>query len=765
MSTISERRKGINEEANHIYQPQLFRLNNTADREKLESLLKTGPHIDVLDHLNDQLKELIKIRNPAARLTEEDYEQHIARQLGDTDADSYGVWVYYPWAHRVVHLLDEAEFVEVRTSRNKYKITTAEQQLLMQKKIGIIGLSVGQSIAITSVMERVCGELRLADFDTAELSNLNRIRTGVHNLGVLKVVLAAREIAEIDPFMQVKIFSQGLTDENMEAFFTEGGKLDMLVEVCDGLDMKIASRLKAREKGIPVVMDTNDRGMLDVERFDLEPERPLLHGLAGDLDAAALKNLTNEERILLVLQIAGSEKVSARGKASLVEIGQTITTWPQLASSVAIGGGATTDTVRRIFLGQFRSSGRYYIDMDQLLQDEKAEPGEPYPNPYHEMAAEERNTIIAKTLPAFAGAERVTVPDGQLKEMVKAATAAPTTGNDQPWYWDYKDGVLFLFHDRIRSYSFGDYRYISSYLSFGAAMENLELAAGAAGFSVTEKKFAPEDAPLIAAFYFNAAGKNAPHPQPELVGRIYTRHTNRVITPRQEPDENMLQELKQVTETVPGAQLTWVTDQATINKLGGIIGACDRMRILNPRGHYDFVHREMRWTPEDAEMRKDGIDIRTLGLSAGQLAALSVIKSRDVIDLLRDIKGARLLEMATRQSVATAAAIGLITMPGNNMGDYLEGGRALERMWLAADKMGWAIHPVISPIYLFSRLDSGDGLSAEEIATLHQLRQEFLALYHTSAGLGEMFLFKIFKAEKPDLLSIRRLVETVLTIH
>ena len=54
-----------------------------------------------------------------------------------------------------------------------------------------------------------------------------------------------------------------------------------IMEVCDGLDMKIISRFKAREFGVPVVMDTNDRGMLDIERFDLEPQRPILHGLAG----------------------------------------------------------------------------------------------------------------------------------------------------------------------------------------------------------------------------------------------------------------------------------------------------------------------------------------------------------------------------------------------------------------------------------------------------------------------------------------------------
>ena len=46
-------------------------------------------------------------------------------------------------------------------------------------------------------MERICGEIRLADFDILELTNLNRIRTGVHNLGLSKTYSVAREISEI----------------------------------------------------------------------------------------------------------------------------------------------------------------------------------------------------------------------------------------------------------------------------------------------------------------------------------------------------------------------------------------------------------------------------------------------------------------------------------------------------------------------------------------------------------------------------------------
>ena len=59
-------------------------------------------------------------------------------------------------------------------------IPRAEQRRLAELRVGVVGLSVGHSTALTLALEGVGGELRLADFDTLALSNLNRLRTGLH---------------------------------------------------------------------------------------------------------------------------------------------------------------------------------------------------------------------------------------------------------------------------------------------------------------------------------------------------------------------------------------------------------------------------------------------------------------------------------------------------------------------------------------------------------------------------------------------------------
>ncbi|HEY0898318.1 MAG TPA: ThiF family adenylyltransferase [Sphingobacteriaceae bacterium] len=371
MPTIDELQAN-SDNLKNTYKPILLRKIDPADRQALENLHSQNQISFISDQLDSQLKELIKLRHPGQKLTDHESKDLITRHLQGNSIDDYGVWVYYPWNQSLVHLLDEKEFVEVRTNRNQHKITSQELLALSRKKIGIAGLSVGHSIALTLATERTCGELRLADFDDLELSNLNRIRSTVLNLGLPKVILAAREIAEIDPFIKVTIFPEGLQESNMDKFFMEDGPLDLFVEVCDSLDIKINSRMKARTLKIPVVMDTNDRGMLDIERFDLEPERGLFHGLLESfLNADGSITLTEENRRAILMALVSFESLSDRMKFSMTEIGKSITTWPQLASSVVLGGAITTDISRRILLGEHSVSGRYYVDLDAIFGDER----------------------------------------------------------------------------------------------------------------------------------------------------------------------------------------------------------------------------------------------------------------------------------------------------------------------------------------------------------------------------------------------------------
>lgn len=350
------------------YSPQFYRLTRPEDRERLATLLAERPWIVVHDNIHAQLRELVRVNHPQRTFSKEELDQAVLLHLKNTPEDAYGVWVYYPWSDNLVHLLDEEEFVRVRTDRNRNKITTEEQAILASKKVGVIGLSVGQSVCLTLAMERSFGELRIADLDTLDLSNLNRIRSSTCALGYEKTVNVAREIAEMDPFLKVVVFSEGATKGNLDDFLTKGGKLDVMIEECDSVDIKLLARIHARKHGIPVIMDTSDRGMIDIERFDLEPDRPLLHGLLDGLDLSVLENaVSTQAKLPIMARLVGLETISERMRASLPELGKSILTWPQLASAVVLGGAIVADITRRVLLGDPIQSQRTWVDLDRIF--------------------------------------------------------------------------------------------------------------------------------------------------------------------------------------------------------------------------------------------------------------------------------------------------------------------------------------------------------------------------------------------------------------
>ena len=355
------------------WQPVLFDLGRAQDESDFAALLGSGQVREVLDTIEEQLKELVTSRDPGLRRSAEAVERAVAEQLAGAEPREYGTWVWYPWSGRLVHLLPREEFRLVRTDRNRGRIERPQQRQLFERRVGIIGLSVGSSAALTFAMEGLAGAFKLADFDTLSLSNLNRLRAGVHHLGLNKCVIAARQMAEIDPWLDIEIYPGGLTDDMMDQFFTGGaGAIDLLVEECDTPYVKFAAREHARALRIPVVMDANDRGMLDIERFDLEPQRPLLHGLLGETAARDLADLTYQETVDTILAMVGRDTISAEMAAAIPRIGTTLSSWPQLASGVALGGALTAEAARRILLGLPRPSGRYYADLETLTSADRS---------------------------------------------------------------------------------------------------------------------------------------------------------------------------------------------------------------------------------------------------------------------------------------------------------------------------------------------------------------------------------------------------------
>jgi nitroreductase len=747
--------------ARAVYQthPSFFRTSNPTDRRKFNALLKKQPSIEILDTIEEQLMEYIKCCSPKEKYTERVLRQKARAIFKETPKQDYGVWVHYPWLNKIVHLLDEREFVTVRTNRNQYKITPEERDLLSSKSIGVIGLSVGQSIALTIAMERICGEIRLADFDVVELSNLNRIRTGVHHLGLKKTVIVAREIAEIDPYLKVNCLHEGITENNIDAFFTEGGKLDLCLEECDGLFVKILTRQRAKIHRVPIVMNSSDRGTTDIERYDKSPEMPILHGLIDHLDVNKVKEAkTNEEKVPYLLPMLGVETSTARLKSSMLEIEQTINTWPQLASGVVLGGGITADVSRRVLLGELKKSGRYFVDLDELINDKLAGKNNVSKHPAAEelphtaFSAFEKATaklFKSKTYAQFSKPVKAKkLGKKTVKKLVDAACTAPSGGNVQPWKWVYQNKTLLLFHDRKRSASVLNYNNNAAYIGLGAATQNVMLAAESMGYKANLLSFPlGQKNDLTAAFLFSETKDSKPEAE-ALASFIHKRGTNRLLTKRAPLRAADKAGISSAVESIDNAQLHLVTSNQQLNAVKSILSSVDQLFLMNKKGHHHFMN-EMRWTKAEAKATKEGVDIDTIDITPTERAGLEVSRNWEVTRNLKKWKLGSAYGKLTQKGVDAAAAIGIISMPKENAASFFEGGMALQNAWLAATKANLAFQPMSISTFLFELAASNDKANSDikDIKKgLLALKQDFFSLFNLDNRIP-VFIFRLGKTD------------------
>ena len=679
------------------------------------ALLRSEPDVVVIDRLDAMQQELAALRpTPCQALLDE------PRQ-----------WAWYPWRRTLIFVPGPRQYRRLRLDRNRNKITSAEQDQFGRLTIGIVGLSVGHSIAHTLALEGLCGRLRLADNDTIELSNLNRIPATVFDLGINKAIVVARRIAELDPHLPTDVFTSGLDEECMDDFF-DG--LDLVIEECDSLDMKVRVREEARARGIPVFMETSDRGLFDVERFDAEPERALFHGLLGEVDPSSLRGLSTHAKAPHVMRILQTADLSPRMAASMVEIDRTVSTWPQLGGDVQLGGATVAAAVRRFGRGEALPSGRVRVDLENALDG--------LGGGFDQTSG---GAIAAVDIDLTEQ-----VPVAPLDAIVHAISLAPSGGNSQPWVVDVTAAGIDIRLARERS-SAMDVAHRGSYVAIGAGVFNARVAAARHGMHAAIAEFPlGSESDVVVSIELGAGADPA---LAELYPAMIKRITNRNIGRRRELAPDLVSVMRR-DASAAGARLWLITEPARITALADILAESDRIRFLTPLLH-DQMMGELRWPgPDRAAM---GIDVDALGLDASDLAKLAVSRRPDVMRTLASWGVGAALGDNTRDKVMASSAVAVLTVRGDTPSHYLRGGTSVEQLWIRADQHQLGVHPV-SPVFLYARSESDfTGLSAEFSADLQALQSRFNDVVGLDNSLAPVLVMRLSHDAPPPRVRSQRL--------
>lgn len=358
-------------------QPDIFKLNSMADEVRLEEAFKDERVVRVIDPITSIASSMYEYEHPDAIENESARTEYIDNALRQGTA--YGTYVLFPWNRTVVRYPDRDDHRNLRTFRNRNLITAEEQKRLYGSHVASIGLSVGSRATMAMVDMGIGSHYLLADPDTLDPTNLNRIDGSMAEVGSSKVDNIAKRISEKDPWI-TQTHLPGITTENIGAL--EMDSLDIIVEAVDSMAVKALLRFEAQRLKVPLIMpaDLHDKSMIDVERYDLGDKKNIL--FAGKLDrqtAQQLASILDSDHPLApeiargiseraMLRHTGVTNLTTRMMKSVMRRGHELVGMPQLGTTATMGGAEVAVGVREILLGGGPSSGRYYTDPRKTLK-------------------------------------------------------------------------------------------------------------------------------------------------------------------------------------------------------------------------------------------------------------------------------------------------------------------------------------------------------------------------------------------------------------
>lgn len=162
----------------------------------------------------------------------------------------------------------------------------------------IIAFGVGGvgGFAIEALVRSGIGEISIVDFDTVDLTNLNRQIIATQNsIGKLKTSVMKDRLLSINPNVIVHEFPEKFSMENSDLFFKDK-KYDYIVDAIDLVTSKLALAEIAKNLSIPIIssMGTGNKiepTMLEVADINKTSVCPLARVMRKELKNRGIKKL------------------------------------------------------------------------------------------------------------------------------------------------------------------------------------------------------------------------------------------------------------------------------------------------------------------------------------------------------------------------------------------------------------------------------------------------------------------------------------------
>ncbi len=620
---------------------------------------------------------------------------------------------------------------EAAFSRNIGLFSPGEQERLAEARVAIPGMGGVGGVHLINLVRTGIGRFNLADFDQFEPVNVNRqFGAKVPSFGRPKLEIMIEEAQSINPFLDITPYPAGLTAENIEAFLTG---VDVVLDGLDFFQFEIRRTLfnTARSMGVPVIT----AGPLGFSSALLvfTPQ-----GMSFDDYFDVGGKLSDEQKYLrFAMGLAPRPTHIGYMDLSRVDLkggkGPSLNIACQLCASLA-----GTEAVRIILGRPGLKPAPGFMQFDPFLQTLRK--GR-LARGNRSLSQRAKLWYVQNVLIKAADKARVRIPDqpvlsvsqfdslpqGVGTYLVQAAIQAPSGDNAQPWQFRLTGNDIHVFLNPQADMSFFNVRQTASIIACGAAMENIRLAAPAMGLDAITQLLPDAAQENLMATVHIQPGDHVADP---LARHIWTRNTNRRPYSKRPLPDWLQTDLKARIRDIPEAQLHLLTERFKLRKLAKVIYLADRIRTEHQGLHEHFTSM-VRFNAQEAQQRRDGLPLKNLEAGLPGEAFLRLTKPWPAMRIANRIGLGRMVALHSAQGILASGAAGMVVIDGLEARDFLLGGQALQRIWLALEHHGLQMQPMTA-VTLFRlrwQWEGPTGFSEKHRKLLERVWQDLKGLF------------------------------------
>jgi len=177
----------------------------------------------------------------------------------------------------------------------------------------------------------------------------------------------------------------------------------------------------------------------------------------------------------------------------------------------------------------------------------------------------------------------------------------------------------------------------------------------------------------------------------------------------------------------------------------------------------------IRHTHEEAIERGDGFPLKNLEVGISGEIFLRLTRPWWVMNVVNVIGLGRMVALYSYQAVINASGAALLTIDGMDTGDFLKGGRALERIWLTISKNGYFMQPMAATTLFWLRwqIEGEESFLKKHRKLLHNVWRDYRLLFpDVDFGKeGHVMMFRFGSGKDIKYGTYRKDIDSFLMVH